>query len=170
VVSRTATGLAIRSSSLVAIALFLAWYALLGGWRVLYEALPETAPLAPAPISTPASDSTEIPLRSFIELALLVAAGALVLLARRIRARRLSTQGGKMMSPTERRLWVEHLAWLGAISEEEKSASARLGQMGMRRMGAQDPAPATSVAVKGDAACAGGRSHGAPVVYTTSTQ
>lgn len=109
----------------MAIALFLAWYALLGGWRALYEVLPEAGPLAPAPILPSASDSTELPLRSFIELALLVAAGALALLARRARARRLSTKRGKMTSPTEERLWAEHLAWLAAISEEEKARRLR---------------------------------------------
>ena len=109
----------------MAIALFLGWYALLGGWRALYEALPETGPLAPALILTSASDSTEVPLRSFIDLALLVAAGALVLLARRAHARRLSTERGKMTSPTEGRLWAEHLAWLGAISEEAKARRLR---------------------------------------------
>ncbi|HAF10650.1 MAG TPA: hypothetical protein DCK98_11300 [Chloroflexi bacterium] len=155
--SRTATALAIRSSSLVAIALFLSWYALLGGWRALHEALPEAAALAPAPILTSAGDSTEMPSRSVIALALLVAAGALVLLARRARTRRLSAKRGDMTSPNEGRLWADHLAWLAAISEEAKAR--RLREMmdrevvlvggGARPQGAQDGLRAGQISGRG---------------------
>jgi hypothetical protein len=107
------TALAIRSASLVTIALFLTWYAGLGGWRALHEALPEIGLLAPTAIWTPPGDSTEILLRLPIQLALFVAALVLIRLAR---ARRVTAKRGKLTSPTERRLWAEHLAWLAARS------------------------------------------------------
>ena len=108
------TTLAIRTSSLVAIALFLTWYAPLGGWRALSEVLPDIGLPAPMPIwAAPASDSTEIALGLFIQLVLLVVALVLIRLAR---ARRVTANRGKMTSPTERRLWADHLAWLAAIS------------------------------------------------------
>jgi hypothetical protein len=115
------TALAIRTGSLVTIALFLTWYAPLGGWRTLHDALPELGVLAPTSIWTPATESTEIPVRLFIQLALFV--GALVLI-RLARARRVSAKRRKMISPTERRLWAEHLAWLAAISRASGDATS----------------------------------------------
>jgi hypothetical protein len=108
----------------VTIALFLVWYAPLGGWRAVNDALPEIAPLAPMPTWAPASDPTEAPLALFIQLALLVVA---VMLIRLARANRVTSNQGKTASPTERRLWADHLAWLAATSRGSGDATSATG-------------------------------------------
>jgi hypothetical protein len=120
-VRRAATTLAIRTSALVTIALFLTWYAPLGGWRALNDALPEIGLLAPRPSWAAANDPTEISLGLFIQPAILVVALTLIRLAR---ARRMTANHGKMVSPTERRLWADHLAWLAAISRGSGDATS----------------------------------------------
>jgi hypothetical protein len=113
--------LAIRTSALVTIALFLTWYAPLGGWRALIDALPEIGPLAPRPSSAPVNDPTEIPLGLFIQPVLLVVA---LMLIRFARARRVTASHGRTASPIERRLWADHLAWLAEISRGSEDATS----------------------------------------------
>ena len=122
--SRNAITLAIRTSALVTIALFLTWYAPLGGWRAITDALPEIGPLAPRPSWAPASQSTEISLGLFIQPGLLIVALMLIRLAR---ARRVTANHGKTASPAERRVWADHLAWLAAVSRGSGDATSATG-------------------------------------------
>jgi len=102
----------------VAIALFLTWYAALGGWRALDDALSELGLSPLSPLQSPESDSAQIPLRLFVQLALLVVA---VILIRLARAQRVAGNRRTTHSLTERRLWAEHLAWLAATPQDREA-------------------------------------------------
>jgi hypothetical protein len=103
--------LAMRSLALLALALFAAWYALLGGRAALEEAVPETSALVPPGIVPGPVDLAADPLGWLAALAMLFV--AVVFLAAVQRSRRNWQHAApRIRSLAEERLWAEHLAWL----------------------------------------------------------
>ncbi len=104
-------GLAIRSVSLLALALFAAWYALLGGRAALEEAVPEISAYAPPAIVPDRPELAGDRLGWLLGFAILLATVAVIAAVRRSRRtpRRVFV---RIPSLAEQRLWAEHLAWL----------------------------------------------------------
>jgi hypothetical protein len=103
--------LAIRSFALSALALLVAWYALLGGRAALEDALPEIGALAPPAIVASPPEFPAEPLGWLIASGTLFAAVAILAAAQRSRRSRYVS-----LIPShplvEEKLWAEHLAWL----------------------------------------------------------
>lgn len=130
-------GLAIRSIALSALALFVAWYALLGGRAALEDALPEISGFAP-PAIVAARVGLGDPLRWLVGFAMLFAALVFLAVVQRFRRKERGAVP-RTRSLAEERLWAEHLAWL----EQRKRPRVHARLAGARYVGGVNVLPDT---------------------------